>query len=162
MLSAPENSQCHIMKLHSLLYLLPISLSYTNLSGTISPNFNITVPLKIIVHGFGSSCYRVWTREMRLSLLAVVRQILIRRNTRVSVAYSRIFFKPHGYACCMIYWSFISFDKLYKQGRKPRIVTIRLLYLNHSYPMPAFQKHFWHNYFVQRTLLILTWSMSEY
>ena len=96
MLSAPENSQCHIMKLHSLLYLLPISLSYTNLSGTISPNFNITVPLKIIVHGFGSSCYRVWTREMRLSLLAVVRQIFIRRNTRVSVAYSRIFFKPHG------------------------------------------------------------------
>ena len=48
------------------------SLAYTNLSGTISPHFNESVPLKVIVHGFGSSCHRVWPREMRLSFLAVV------------------------------------------------------------------------------------------
>ena len=48
------------------------TLAYTNLSGTVSPHFNKSVPLKVIVHGFGSSCHRVWPREMRLSFLAVV------------------------------------------------------------------------------------------
>ena len=52
---------------------VPDILSYTNVSGTLPlTKFNISAPLKIIVHGFGSGCQRVWPREMRLSFLAVV------------------------------------------------------------------------------------------
>ena len=36
-------------------------------------NFNATLPIKVIIHGFGSDCGKIWTREMRLSFLAVVR-----------------------------------------------------------------------------------------
>ena len=34
--------------------------------------FNASSPTKVIIHGFGSSCDKVWAREMRLSFLAVV------------------------------------------------------------------------------------------
>ncbi len=34
--------------------------------------FNTSRPTKFIIHGFGSSCYRVWPKEMTLSFLAVV------------------------------------------------------------------------------------------
>lgn len=37
-------------------------------------HFNSTADTKVIIHGFGSSCDKVWAREMRLSFLAVVSQ----------------------------------------------------------------------------------------
>ena len=51
-------------------------LQYNNLTSLKESNFNATLPLKVIIHGFGSGCNRVWTREMRLSFLAVVRKVL--------------------------------------------------------------------------------------
>lgn len=37
-----------------------------------SGGFNKSLPTKIIVHGFGSSCTSVWVYEMRSALMAVV------------------------------------------------------------------------------------------
>lgn len=52
---------------------VPDILSYSNISGTLTnSNFNVSAELKFIIHGFGSSCQRVWPREMRLSFLAVL------------------------------------------------------------------------------------------
>jgi len=43
--------------------------------------FNSSIPTKIIVHGFGSTCLRMWANEMRSALLSVVslesRQLMI-------------------------------------------------------------------------------------
>ncbi|XP_040564250.1 pancreatic triacylglycerol lipase [Lepeophtheirus salmonis] len=49
----------------------PQLLRYNNISSVIESNFNVTCPVKFIIHGFGSSCSKVWPREMRLSFLAV-------------------------------------------------------------------------------------------
>ncbi|TRY75617.1 hypothetical protein TCAL_07503 [Tigriopus californicus] len=46
-------------------------LTYNNATSVQESNFNASNPLKIIIHGFGSGCNRVWPREMRLSFLAV-------------------------------------------------------------------------------------------
>jgi len=52
---------------------IPDVISYSNISGTLPlTKFNISAPLKVIIHGFGSSCQRVWPSEMRLALLTVV------------------------------------------------------------------------------------------
>ena len=52
---------------------VPDIISYSNISGTLPlTKFNISAPLKVIIHGFGSSCQRVWPSEMRLALLTVV------------------------------------------------------------------------------------------
>ena len=47
-------------------------IAYNNYSSLAESNFNSSLPLKIIIHGFGSGCNRVWPREMRISFLAVV------------------------------------------------------------------------------------------
>lgn len=44
-------------------------LSYTNASSFRTSNFKATRKTKVIIHGFGSSCYRVWVREMRETFL---------------------------------------------------------------------------------------------
>jgi len=46
-------------------------LSYDNMTALEESTFNVSLPLRIIVHGFGSGCNRVWPREMRVSFLAV-------------------------------------------------------------------------------------------
>ena len=51
------------------------SLVYNNMTTVKESHFNASNPTKIIIHGFGSSCFRVWTTEMRLKFLNVVRQI---------------------------------------------------------------------------------------
>ena len=47
-------------------------LDYNNASAVAESNFNASLPVKIIIHGFGSTCLRLWAREMRVSFLAVV------------------------------------------------------------------------------------------
>ena len=48
-------------------------IEYNNITSVQESNYNATLDTKIIIHGFGSSCNRVWAREMRLSFLAVVK-----------------------------------------------------------------------------------------
>ena len=47
-------------------------LEYNNVTTVSNSFFNASSPTKVIIHGFGSSCDKVWAREMRLSFLAVV------------------------------------------------------------------------------------------
>ena len=47
-------------------------LEYNNISSVLESHFNVSLPTKFIIHGFGSSCSKVWPREMRLSFLHVV------------------------------------------------------------------------------------------
>ncbi|RXG62156.1 Pancreatic lipase-related protein 2, partial [Armadillidium vulgare] len=44
-------------------------LSYTNASTILNSNFTPKRKTKVIIHGFGSSCHRVWVREMRETFL---------------------------------------------------------------------------------------------
>ena len=46
-------------------------LDYLNVTSITSSHFNVSNPTKIIIHGFGSSCTKIWPREMRLSFLQV-------------------------------------------------------------------------------------------
>ena len=48
-------------------------IEYNNVTTVLDSNYNASQETKLIIHGFGSSCNRVWAREMRLSFLAVVR-----------------------------------------------------------------------------------------
>ena len=48
-------------------------IEYNNITSISESNYNASLDTKLIIHGFGSSCNRVWAREMRLSFLAVVR-----------------------------------------------------------------------------------------
>lgn len=50
---------------------LPQILEYNNITTVSESHFNASSPTKIIIHGFGSSCDKIWPREMRLSFLAV-------------------------------------------------------------------------------------------
>ena len=54
---------------------IPQVLEYNNITTVSQSNFNASAPTKIIIHGFGSSCNKIWPREMRLSFLAVVRSL---------------------------------------------------------------------------------------
>ena len=47
-------------------------IEYNNATSILESNYNASLDTKLIIHGFGSSCHRVWAREMRLSFLAVV------------------------------------------------------------------------------------------
>jgi hypothetical protein len=51
---------------------LPQVLAYNNITTVSQSHFNATSPTKVIIHGFGSSCDKIWAREMRLSFLLVV------------------------------------------------------------------------------------------
>ena len=55
----------------------PQNLIYNNMTTVKESNFNASAPTKIIIHGFGSSCFRVWTTEMRLKFLNVVRRSIL-------------------------------------------------------------------------------------
>ena len=46
-------------------------LDYLNVTSITTSHFNVSNPTKIIIHGFGSSCTKIWPREMRLSFLQV-------------------------------------------------------------------------------------------
>ena len=43
----------------------PQMLEYLNATSISASNFNVSLPTKIIIHGFGSSCHKIWPREMR-------------------------------------------------------------------------------------------------
>ena len=49
----------------------PIVYTYFNYT-SIGEGYNVSLPTKVIIHGFGSTCGRAWASEMRLTLLAVV------------------------------------------------------------------------------------------
>ena len=49
----------------------PQLLDYLNTTSIASSNFNVSLATKFIIHGFGSSCSKIWPREMRLSFLMV-------------------------------------------------------------------------------------------
>ena len=56
---------------------VPETFSYFNYTSMYGSHFNATAPTKIIIHGFGSTCSRIWASEMRLTLLSVVSSIEI-------------------------------------------------------------------------------------
>jgi hypothetical protein len=45
--------------------------------GTVGGHFNASLPTKVIIHGFGSTCLRMWANEMRNALLSVVSNELL-------------------------------------------------------------------------------------
>lgn len=47
-------------------------IEYNNVTTVLESNYNASLDTKLIIHGFGSSCNRVWAREMRLALLEAV------------------------------------------------------------------------------------------
>ncbi len=59
-----EHTQCSKQKVHFL---------SSPIFSVQESNFNVSNPLKMIIHGFGSGCNKVWPKEMRLSFLKVVR-----------------------------------------------------------------------------------------
>ncbi|CAG7822757.1 unnamed protein product, partial [Allacma fusca] len=51
---------------------VPEVFSYFNFTSMYGSYFNSSIPTKVIIHGFGSTCNRIWASEMRLALLSVV------------------------------------------------------------------------------------------
>lgn len=51
----------------------PHTLSYHNATSILGSAYNASLPTKVMVHGFGSSCQRIWAKEMRTALISVVR-----------------------------------------------------------------------------------------
>ena len=49
-------------------------LHYKSLYTEDESTYNGSIPTKVIVHGFGSSCSHVWAQEMRLALLGQVKE----------------------------------------------------------------------------------------
>ncbi|XP_037778198.1 uncharacterized protein LOC119574971 [Penaeus monodon] len=47
-------------------------ITYQNISSLLDSTFNVSRPTKMLIHGFGSSCYSVWIREMRVALLTMM------------------------------------------------------------------------------------------
>ncbi|XP_042857442.1 uncharacterized protein LOC122243795 [Penaeus japonicus] len=47
-------------------------ITYQNISSILNSNFNNSKPTKMLIHGFGSSCYSAWIREMRVALLTMM------------------------------------------------------------------------------------------
>ena len=69
-------------------------LAYNNVSSILNSPYNNSLPTKVMIHGFGSSCQRVWAKEMRTALISVVRPII---NFRYD--------EPHKIdwsCCCMV------------------------------------------------------------
>lgn len=51
---------------------VPHPLVYNNASTILTSPYNATLPTKVMIHGFGSSCQRIWAKEMRTALISVV------------------------------------------------------------------------------------------
>ena len=73
---------------------IPQVLEYNNITTVAESHFNASSPTKIIIHGFGSSCDKIWPREMRLSFLAVV---------RITVMYSTVVY------CTVLYCASLNY-----------------------------------------------------
>jgi hypothetical protein len=56
--------------------------NYTKISSN-SLNWNASRPTKVIVHGFGSTCLRMWASEMRAALQSVV-SLEFKQNVPIS------------------------------------------------------------------------------
>ncbi|EFX80967.1 hypothetical protein DAPPUDRAFT_50682 [Daphnia pulex] len=50
---------------------VPHPLVYNNASTILTSPYNATLPTKVMIHGFGSSCQRIWAKEMRTALISV-------------------------------------------------------------------------------------------
>lgn len=50
----------------------PHPLVYNNASTIMTSPYNASLPTKVMIHGFGSSCQRIWAKEMRTALISVV------------------------------------------------------------------------------------------
>lgn len=50
----------------------PHMLLYNNASTVVTSPYNASLPTKVMIHGFGSSCQRIWAKEMRTALISVV------------------------------------------------------------------------------------------
>lgn len=60
-------------------------IEYNNVTTVLESNYNASLDTKLIIHGFGSSCNRVWARDMRLALLEAVSYLHQRlKNTHSS------------------------------------------------------------------------------
>ena len=55
------------------------------LCSVVESHFNTSRETKFIIHGFGSSCSRVWPKEMRLSFLAVVSETFETKKINASL-----------------------------------------------------------------------------
>ena len=51
---------------------VPHFMTYNNATSVAGAPFNASLPTKVMIHGFGSSCTRVWAKEMREALIRVV------------------------------------------------------------------------------------------
>lgn len=75
----------------------PHPLVYNNASTILTSPYNATLPTKVMIHGFGSSCQRIWAKEMRTALISVVsrpnRSILTSYNFDIRYTY---YFSPQG------------------------------------------------------------------
>lgn len=49
----------------------PHPLVYNNASTIMTSPYNASLPTKVMIHGFGSSCQRIWAKEMRTALISV-------------------------------------------------------------------------------------------
>ncbi|XP_050735833.1 TRIO and F-actin-binding protein-like [Eriocheir sinensis] len=43
-----------------------------NISSILDTHYNVSRPTKLLIHGFGSSCYSVWIKEMRVALMTMM------------------------------------------------------------------------------------------
>lgn len=50
----------------------PHPLVYNNATTILTSPYNASLPSKVMIHGFGSSCQRIWAKEMRTALISVV------------------------------------------------------------------------------------------
>ena len=79
---------------------LPHPLVYNNASTILTSPYNASLPTKVMIHGFGSSCQRIWAKEMRTALISVVswpnRSIWLKINQLITLDFQIfiVFFLP--------------------------------------------------------------------
>ena len=72
-------------------------LIYNNGSTIVTSPYNASLPTKVMIHGFGSSCQRIWAKEMRNALISVVSRSLRRFIIRYSMPWPLFYIQ--NYAC---------------------------------------------------------------
>ena len=51
---------------------VPHIMTHSNANSIRTSPYNSSLPSKIIIHGFGGSCQRIWAKQMRKTLINVV------------------------------------------------------------------------------------------
>ncbi len=83
--SPPEEINTRFM-LYSRGHDVPYLVAYNNLSSIHSSPFNASLPTKIMIHGFGSSCQRVWAKEMIRALIKIIVRTRVKRRCNIQVS----------------------------------------------------------------------------